>query len=173
MITLENGKQALYQWDFGVKANVNVPCNEVHFSEKLYGEALTVLVNQGEVEVPNQLLINAKPFYCWAFVNDAESGITVAQKKFDIRERPKPSNYVYTETEVKTIDAVVENALREAKESGDFKGDKGDRGEKGDVNYATFDIEPDGCLYMTTSDNYSGANFEINENGELEVIINA
>jgi hypothetical protein len=169
MITLKNGKKELYQWDFGVKATVGVNCNEVHFSETLYGEAMTVLVKEGDVEIPNQLLINAVSFYCWAFVNDEESGITVAQKKFDIRGRPKPPNYVYTATEVKTIDAVVENAIRKAKERGDFKGDKGD---KGNLNYATFEVRTDGCLYMTTSPEYTGQNFEINEKGELEVIIN-
>lgn len=40
------------------------------------------------------------------------------------------------------------------------------------VNYATFDIDlVTGILYMNTADNYTGASFQINLNGELEAVI--
>ena len=135
MLTLKNEKRELYQWDFSVKATVNVNCNEVHFSETLLGDSMTVLVNDGEVEIPNQLLTSAKSFYCWAFVINSGGGYTIAQKKFDVRQRPKPSNYVYEETEVKTISSVVEKAIEEAIKSGDFTGETGETGEKGESGH--------------------------------------
>lgn len=42
------------------------------------------------------------------------------------------------------------------------------------MNYATFDVsQSDGCLYMYTRDDYYGPAFAINENGHLEVTVNA
>ncbi len=51
-----------------------------------------------------------------------------------------------------------------------LKGDKGDKGDKGNVFYATFDIQ-DGYLKMHTPDEYQGAQFQLNSNGYLEVVI--
>lgn len=130
MLTLKDKKE-LYQWDSGVKLVVDLPCNEVHFSNVLNGEAMTVQVQDNECDVPNQLLIKNEPFYAWAFVNDGNGGKTLIQKKFDIRQRPKPSNFVYTPSEVKTIESVVENALQSAKDSGDFDGKDGKDGKDG------------------------------------------
>ena len=49
---------------------------------------------------------------------------------------------------------------------------KGEKGDKGNVNFATFEINlTDGNLYMTTDVDYTGANFEINSQGYLEVVI--
>lgn len=50
------------------------------------------------------------------------------------------------------------------------KGGKGDKGDKGNVLYATFDVE-DGYLKMHTPDEYQGAQFQLNSNGYLEVVI--
>lgn len=49
---------------------------------------------------------------------------------------------------------------------------KGEKGEKGNVMYATFSFDPNtGNLIMHTPDEYTGATFSINENGELVVEI--
>lgn len=46
------------------------------------------------------------------------------------------------------------------------------KGEKGNMNFATFEISTeDGCLYMNTSDEYTGPKFQINDEGCLEVVI--
>lgn len=53
-----------------------------------------------------------------------------------------------------------------------IKGDKGDKGDKGNVMFATFVLNPQtGVLSMLTDDEYSGANFSINNYGYLEVSI--
>lgn len=45
---------------------------------------------------------------------------------------------------------------------------------KGTISYATFDIDPlTGILWMYTNDGYTGPEFFVNENGELEVMISA
>lgn len=49
---------------------------------------------------------------------------------------------------------------------------KGDKGDKGNVMYATFDFDPvTGELSMYTDEEYTGPTFELNNNGELSVII--
>ena len=49
---------------------------------------------------------------------------------------------------------------------------RGEKGETGNVYYATFAIDPQtGILTMYYDTNYSGANFALNNNGHLEVII--
>ena len=45
----------------------------------------------------------------------------------------------------------------------------GEKGDKGDCNFATFEIE-DGALFMNTTEDML-LEFDINDNGELEVII--
>jgi hypothetical protein len=103
----------------------------VHFSNLKYGESLPVEVKEGEVAIPNKLLMSGAQIYCWAFVKDENGAYTKQEQTFEVINRAKPSDYVYTETEVITIQTAVENALREAKESGDFKGDKGEKGDTG------------------------------------------
>ena len=132
MLTLNDGRKELYQWDTGRTATVSIDCDIVHFSNLTYGEALAVQVKNGEVEIPNQLIANGSPVHCWAFILDENGAYTKQEQTIDVIKRGKPSDYVYTQTEVITIQAAVENALEKAKESGDFKGDKGDKGEKGE-----------------------------------------
>ena len=132
MLVLNDGRKQLYQWDTGRTASVSIDCDIVHFSNLTYGEALAVQVKNGEVEIPNQLLANGSPVHCWAFILDENGAYTKQEQTIDVIKRGKPSDYVYTQTEVITIQAAVENALEKAKESGDFKGDKGDKGDRGE-----------------------------------------
>ena len=64
-------------------------------------------------------------------MKDEGGAYTKKEQTLDVVKRAKPSDYVYTETEVISIQTAVENALQEAKESGEFKGDKGDAGADG------------------------------------------
>ena len=132
MLTLNDGRKELYQWDTGRTATVDIDCDIVHFSNLKYGESLAVEVKEGEVAIPNKLLMSGELIYCWAFVKDAGGAYTKKEQTFAVIKRAKPSDYVYTETDVITVKTAVENALEEAKESGDFKGDKGDKGEQGE-----------------------------------------
>ncbi len=132
MLTLNDGRKELYQWDTGRTATVAIECDVVHFANLKYGDSLAVEVKGGEVSVPNKLLMSGEPIYCWAFVKDEDGAYTKKEQALDVIKRAKPSDYVYTETEVITVKTAVEKALEEAKESGDFKGEKGDKGDKGD-----------------------------------------
>ena len=132
MLTLNDGRKELYQWDSGRTATVDIECDVVHFANLKYGESLAVEVKQGEVAIPNKLLMSGAQIYCWAFAKDESGAYTKKEQALDVVKRAKPSDYVYTETEVITIKTAVENALKEAKESGDFKGEKGDKGDKGE-----------------------------------------
>ena len=136
MLTLNDGRKELYQWDTGRTATVDIECDIVHFANLKYGESLAVEVKEGEVSIPNKLLMSGEPIYCWAFAKDDGGSYTKKEQTIVVTKRAKPSDYVYTETEVISIQTAVENALQEAKESGDFKGEKGDTGATGPMGPA-------------------------------------
>lgn len=50
---------------------------------------------------------------------------------------------------------------------------EGEKGEKGNVLYAVFDIDAEGDLWMYTDEAYDGPSFALDEDGYLEVIVNA
>lgn len=129
MLTLNDGRNELYQWDTGRVATVSVDCDAVHFSNLKYGNSLSVAVINGTVAIPNQLLLNNAPLYCWAFVTDDDGAYTKKEQTIEVIKRAKPANYVYTETEMLTIQTAVEDALKKAKESGEFDGEKGEKGD--------------------------------------------
>lgn len=132
MLTLNDGRKELYQWDTGRTATVDIECDVVHFSNLKYGESLAAEVKEGKVAIPNKLLMSGEPIYCWAFAKDDSGSYTKKEQTLSVTKRAKPSDYVYTETEVINVKTAVENALEEAKESGDFKGEKGDKGDTGE-----------------------------------------
>lgn len=131
MLTLNDGRKELYQYDTGRTATVTVECDIVHFSGLAHGTALAVKVKDGVVEIPNDLLMLGTDIYAWAFVVDDNGGYTKKEQVLKVNKRPKPSDYVYTESEIITIETAVNDALEKAKESGEFDGEKGEKGDKG------------------------------------------
>jgi hypothetical protein len=143
-LTLDDGREKLFQWDTGRIATVTLEeVNEVHFANLKYGKSFTVEIENGKAIIPDEVLQTGEPIYCWAYVGTVSSGYTYKEQFFVVKKRPKPADYVYTPTEIQSFENLakevkeiipveVENALEEAKASGDFKGDKGDKGEKGD-----------------------------------------
>ena len=129
MLKLIDGRNELWQWDIGRKASVSVPCNEVHFANLDFGDSYAVKVDEGIVEIPNQVLQSGANVFCFAFYIDENGAYTEKRQTLEVNRRPKPSDYVYTQTEVVTIETAVNDALEKAKESGDFKGDKPIKGE--------------------------------------------
>ena len=126
MLVLNDGRKKLYQWDTGRVATVSVDCDVVHFSNLNFGGSVSIEVAEGQVKIPNQLLTSGADVYCWAVVEDENGYFTKKEQIIEVIRRPKPSDYIYNETEVIGVQAAVKNALEEAKESGDFKGDPGD-----------------------------------------------
>lgn len=158
-------RPCFWQWDSGQKLEVrDTECGEIHFYNGTTDCALVVSVKQDQngtrtVEVPNILLQSAKPIRVFLFQRNETSASTRVQHTFQVLPRSKPSDYVYTETEIldykklydqmETLEDQVENkldanklpaaidaALEQAKKSGMFDGPPGKTPEKG-VDYNT------------------------------------
>ena len=100
MIKLADGRGLLYQWDTG--RQVECDAEQVHFSNHHYGTSIDVDVKDGKATIPNQLLTSATPLKAWAWVKDSNGEYTKEEQIFIVAKRNKPSDYVYTPTEIKT-----------------------------------------------------------------------
>ena len=100
MIKLADGRGSLYQWDTG--RQVECDAEQVHFSNHHYGTSIDVDVKNGKATIPNQLLTSAMPIKAWAWVTDSNGEYTKEEQIFIVAKRNKPSDYVYTPTEIKT-----------------------------------------------------------------------
>lgn len=158
MIKLIGGE--LWQWDTGRQVQVTSDANEVHFGCCIGNDALIVAVVDGVADIPNILLQRSLDIKAWCVVCSDTCAKTIHEVVFDVNARNKPSDYVYTETEVKNYDTleklikeleekidnitiseeqisdVVDKALTQAKESGEFDGKDGYTPQKG-VDYFT------------------------------------
>ena len=137
MIELLNGR--LTQWDTGrlvkITANQGETISEIHcyFDGETEGYRVNHKVEGDSViaQIPNILLQENRTIAVCAVSITEDERRALEIENLHVYARAKPSDYVYTEDEVITIETVVTNALREAKESGDFKGEKGDKGDDG------------------------------------------
>lgn len=121
-----NGRNSFYQWDCNQKVtgdDLNVG-DELHFCNASMNEVLVTkaynLDGKVVADVPNILLQQRHEIRVYRYVIDEDSQYTIIQYRFVVQPRPKPSDYVYEETEVYSIETVVNNALAKAKESGEF-----------------------------------------------------
>lgn len=117
MLKLNDGRQELWQWDTGRTATVKVDCDAVHFANLEYGKAYVVEVEDGTVRIPNELLVTGADLICWAFVGSAEEGYTKKSKKFEVKRRAKPSDYVFTLTDQISLEEIIER-VEKLEESG-------------------------------------------------------
>lgn len=102
MFAIANGRKALWQWDLNQQLTVAGDCTEVHYLNKGSPSTLTVDVKDGKADIPNILLQKAGRLIVYAYIIDAQDHHTKVCETFGIAPRPKPAEYVYTETEVKT-----------------------------------------------------------------------
>ena len=155
ILEILGGAKGFYQWDRDRRLVISGEGNwdEVHFTRTGATEALVCQIREQDglrfAPVPNVLL--QAPGTLMAYL--CEAGKTCLARSFLVLERKKPADYVYTETEVRayekleeristleqsdtvdpdTLRDAVREALTQAKESGEFKGEKGDTGAKGD-----------------------------------------
>lgn len=129
---------------------------ETHFASEGDAESKTVLGSGNEVRIPDEYLAKPQTILCYIFLHDTaedDNGRTVYKIEIPVINRPKPSDQEITPEEhsvisqlidevsgaVQRADAAaagvgdaIEDALQDAKESGEFKGDKGDKGDPGD-----------------------------------------
>ena len=102
MFAIANGRKALWQWDLNQQLTVAGDCTEVHYLDRGAPSTLTVAVKDGKADIPNILLQKAGRLVVYAYIVDAQDHHTKVCETFGIASRPKPAEYVYTETEVKT-----------------------------------------------------------------------
>lgn len=127
-----DGRVSFYQWD--LKQKITSPDlaigDEVHYANSSQPNALVLkayALEDGTIvaDVPNILLTRALPIFAYRYIKNGTSEHTKKSCVFEVKSRPKPSDYIYTETEIYTVKMEVEAALREAKESGEFDGKDG------------------------------------------------
>lgn len=102
MFAIANGRKALWQWDLNQQLTVAGDCTEVHYLDRGAPSTLTVEVKNGKADIPNILLQKAGRLVVYAYIIDEQDHHTKVCETFGIAPRPKPAEYVYTETEVKT-----------------------------------------------------------------------
>lgn len=108
MLTLNDGRNELWQWDTNRKLTVDAECSQVHFSNKVFGRSIDVNVVDGVATIPDILLQTDKELTAWAFVGTAENGYTKISKVFKVNRRNKPADYVFTPPEQTTLAEIME-----------------------------------------------------------------
>ena len=108
MLTLNDGRSELWQWDTGRKLTVDADCSQVHFSNKIFGRSIDVDVVDGVAIIPDVLLQTDKDLFAWAFVGTAENGYTKISKTFKVNRRNKPADYVFTPPEQTSLEEIKE-----------------------------------------------------------------
>ena len=108
MLTLNDGRAELWQWDTGRTLAVDADCSQVHFSNKVFGRAIDVDVVNGAAIIPDVLLQTDKDLNVWAFVGTAENGYTKISKTFNVNRRNKPADYVFTPPDQTSLEEIKE-----------------------------------------------------------------
>lgn len=108
MLTLNDGRAELWQWDTGRSLSVDADCSQVHFSNKVFGRSIDVDVVDGAAGIPDILLQTDNDLNVWAFVGTADNGYTKISKTFKVNRRNKPADYVFTPTEQTTLSKLVD-----------------------------------------------------------------
>ena len=106
MLTLNDGRAELWQWDTGRTLSVDADCSQVHFSNKVFGRSIDVDVADGVAVIPDILLQADKDLNVWAFVGTAENGYTKISKTFKVNWRNKPADYVFMPTDQMTLQTI-------------------------------------------------------------------
>lgn len=108
MLTLNNGRNELWQWDTNRKLTVDADCTQVHFSNKVFGRSIDVDVMDGLAIIPDILLQTDKELTAWAFVGIPENGYTKISKTFKVNRRNKPADYVFTPPDQTSLEEIKE-----------------------------------------------------------------
>lgn len=109
MFKILDGREEFYQWDVDRKLIISdTTVDEVHFCNRTDDCSLVVEVyeldGQRVADVPNILLQTDWPIRAYAYCGGC---YTKQMATYKVRSRTKPSDYVYTETEIKNYDAVI------------------------------------------------------------------
>ena len=162
-----DGRDSFYQWDINQKLTATSlkVGDEIHFTNARQPFALVLIAYEFNgkvvVNVPNMLLQMAIPIIVYRYANDGKSGYTIEEYAFTVNQRPRPDDYVYSETEVlnytslekrvsrletggtggggavdpELVEQIVEDYLAENPPHPGEKGEKGDPGRDGVDGY--------------------------------------
>ena len=108
MLTLNDGRSELWQWDTGRTLTVDADCSQVHFSNNVFGRSIDVNVADGVAIIPDVLLQTDKDLNVWAFSGTAENGYTKISKTFKVNRRNKPADYVFTPPDQTSLESIKE-----------------------------------------------------------------
>ena len=100
----------LWQWDVGRQAKVPDGATMLHCALTGSDEAYATEVADGVADVPNVLLQDGGDIDAWA----TDGSRTIGAGRLRVHRRAKPPEYVYTATEVESIETVVAEALEKA-----------------------------------------------------------
>jgi hypothetical protein len=102
--SLSNGESHVYQWDRDITITITEPENvpEVHF--KWGGKAVPFKVENQQVAIPPELMQLPHAIVFWAYTPEH----TMDMARIQLETRPKPSDYAYTPTEIRTWEQLDE-----------------------------------------------------------------
>ena len=108
MFEIADGRKFFYQWDIDVKLLLKAPegqtVDEVHFTDGYMYSPLQREVVHTETEsyvvVPNVLLQHPWAITAYAYYSKSDGSRTMCERQFDVKPRPKPDAYVYSEEEL-------------------------------------------------------------------------
>lgn len=104
-IKLADGRNELYQWDTGRKVVIDdESIKRVHYQNRFYGRTIDVDVSGGFAIIPDRLLQSCAPLVVFAWSGNPDDGYTKIEKTFEVNRRNKPSGYVFTPVDQKTLD---------------------------------------------------------------------
>ena len=108
MLTLNDGRDELWQWDTGRTLIVDPDCSQVHFRKNVFDRSIDVNVVNGVAIIPDVLLQTDKDLVVWAFSGTAENGYTKIRKTFKVNRRNKPADYVFTPPDQTSLEEIKE-----------------------------------------------------------------
>lgn len=115
---IRDGRQSFYQWDLNqqiTSTSLKVG-DEIHFFNSKQPTALVVIAYEldGKVvaDVPNILLQSSQPIAVYRYITNGETAHTVEEYRFNVIQRARPDDYIYTETEVLTYKALDERITK-------------------------------------------------------------
>ena len=126
IIELSNGQDRLFQWDTGQKVKIPDGVPTAHF--KWGPEAVSFDAVDGWVEIPPELTQKAGNIYLWTYNEDH----TLDAARIPVEKRPKPADYVYTPTEIKTWES-LDARIKALEDGGGIAGVTSVNGETGHV----------------------------------------
>lgn len=111
MLKIYGERSHFWQWDINQKLKVDAghAC-EIHYRDPNGQTAFVVdtytLDGQTVADVPNILLQDGSAVLAWVYICEGHE-CTKHEARFDVWPRQKPADYVYTETEVKSYEALA------------------------------------------------------------------